>query len=224
MPQSSLIRWRVGRGWIVLSGGGDFAAEETLDIDSNVLGRTVALGPLAYLWSGGSIERGDDYLDYVGDIGGRTGYLLDIANEQSPDIIKQLAESGLIVFGEGQYPERLYEALRGDVLAAIEQAYQNGATLYAQGHMASLLGSWMPHTQNQLQMGLGWLEDAIISAPYEAEAPEQLKNWLQNSPPNTYGIGLGRGAGLALSPDEKIEIWGQQAVTVLLHPHYNPPS
>src|SRR5574341_438648 len=163
MPQTSIFRWRDGRGWIVLSGGGNFQADETLDIDTAVLSRTVSHYPLAYIWTGGDIERGDRYLEYVDELGGRTGFLIDVMTEDDATIKTQLSEAGIIVLGDGIQIQRLYNGLAGAAIEAMQTAFDNGATIYAQGYSAMLLGAWFQASEDVLSPGLGWLTNAIIT-------------------------------------------------------------
>lgn len=212
MPQVSILHWRDGSGWLVLSGGGDFLKDETLDIDTQVLSRTISHGHLALLWSATDIEAADRYLEYLRDLGGRTGFLLDIAGENPEDIQEQLEDVGIIILMDGAQPERLQEALPA-IRYSLEKAHNNGATIYAQGRIAASFAAWVL-TPRGLQLGFSWLEKALLVAPYSD--PEPLKTWLQTSLPDSYGIGIGTGSALALSPMGAVEIWGRQAVNILL--------
>jgi len=222
MPQSSIFRWKDGTGWLVLAGGGEFSSDEAAEIDSNVLLKTVSHGSMAYLWSAGDIETGDAFLEYVRDLGGRTGYLLDVLSEKDDDSMKQLGEAGIIVLGDGPQSERLHNALTGPVLTAIDNAHKNGATIYVRGEMVMSLAGWMPTIGANLKPGIGWLDNALVMAPYTDEQSERMKSWLKDVIPDSYGIGIGEGAALALSPDGDVEIWGKKAVTVLLGQNLSP--
>jgi hypothetical protein len=213
------LHWRDGEGWLVLSGGGDFSKDETLDIDSQVLSRTISQGPLAILWSATDIEAADRYLDYLRDLGGRTGFLLDITSESPADVQKQLEDVGIIILMDGAQPERLREALP-PIRHSLEKAHDNGATIYAQGKTAASFAAWIPGSRG-LQPGFSWLEKAILVAPYTDSEP--LKTWLQTTLPDGYGIGIGIGSALALSPTGEVEIWGGQAVNILLGKNLTPP-
>ena len=222
MPQSSIFRWRDGAGWLVLAGGGDISSEAAVEIDGNVLVRTVSHGPLALLWSAGDIETADKYLEHLRDLGGRTGFLLDVTAEKDADSLKQLSEAGIILLGEGPQSERLHNALSGPVLDAIGTAFKGGATIYARGSMVASLAGWMAGAGSNLSPGLGWLDNALVMAPYDEEHAVRMKSWLQDVIPDAYGIGLGEEAALALSPDGEVEIWGKQAVTILLGKNQSP--
>lgn len=222
MPQSSMFQWRDGAGWLVLSGGGNFKDNETLDIDTPVLSRTVSHNPLAYIWAAGDADTADLYLEYLVELGGRTGYLVDIAAETDESILQELREAGIIVLGDGQNSQHLHRHLKGDVLQAITNAYENGATIYGQGNSAMFLASWMNLTGTGLQQGLGWMANSLIVPYYAPERAPQVKTWLQNVIPDSYALGLGKGAALALSPDGSVEIWGKNDITVLLGQNFQP--
>jgi hypothetical protein len=212
MTQASLFEWRDGPGWLVLSGGGDFRSGVTLDIDANVLSYTVSNGPLAYLWASSTTDEAEEYLEYLNDLGGRTAYLLDASTEKDPDTLRQLSEAGIIILGDGPLADRLQDALRGEIVRALESAFADGATIYAQGRLASSLAAWR-HAGLYLQPGLSWLVNSVVSAPYDAT---QMKGWLQDQIPDSYGVGLSEGSALALGGGGEVELWGEQKITVLL--------
>jgi hypothetical protein len=214
MSQLSLFRWRGGAGWLVLSGGGDPETNQPLDIDAAVLSRTISLNPLAFVWSAGDIESADRYMDYLDDIGGRTGYLVDVIAEDDESLKQQLEEAGIIILGDGPQAQRLRNGLNGPALEAISTAYASGATVYAIGQAAGILAEHFALPGENLRNGLGWLEDAVVASGYE-DARADLQHHLQTMP-DAYGIALGTGAAIALSPEGTVEIWGQPNVTVLL--------
>lgn len=216
MPQSSIFNWRDGVGWLVLSGGGNFKDNETLDIDTAVLSRTVSHNPLAYIWAAGDVDTADLYLEYLDELGGRTGYLVDIAAESDDSIYDQLKEAGIIVIGDGTNLQQLHNNLHGSVLQAITEAYESGATIYGQGNGAAFLASWMNLSGTGLQPGLGWLTNSIVVPYYTPERQPQVKAWLHDVLPTAYALGLGKSAALALGADGQVEIWGSKDVTILL--------
>lgn len=215
MSQVSIFRWRSGIGWLVLSGGGDFRADEALDIDTFILTRTISHNPLAIIWAAGDVEQADHYLDYLDDLGGRTGYLVDIVTEDDQSITTQLSEAGIIILSDGMQVQRLQNALSGAAIAAIETAYANGATIYAQGQAAALFGTWINTPEKGLHHGLGWVENAIIAPTQTDEQMAVFQQMIQNNP-DSYGVGLGIGSAIALNPEGAVEIWGQPRVKVLL--------
>jgi len=214
MPQSTIFKWKDNGGWIVLCGGGDFTAEGHMLVDGQVLSRTVSNFPLAYIWS--DIDAADKHLEQFQDLGGRTGFLLDVREESPESTAQQLEEAGIIVLGDGIYFNEVSKALTGTTLEAIERAFYDGATIYALGRMAEYLATWIPDLVG-VQKGLNWVENALVKAPYDPEKhTNTFQQLLAENIPDAYGIGLGTGAAIAFSPQAQVELWGRQAVTVLL--------
>ncbi|MFP4322707.1 MAG: hypothetical protein ACLFTK_09660 [Anaerolineales bacterium] len=225
MPQVSVIRWVGGAGWLVLGGGGDFRRDETLEIDTQVLSRTVAHGPLVYLWSAGDADTAEAHIEYLAGLGGRTGYLLDLPTEHDPDSLKHLSEAGIIILGDGPQTDHLHGALSNVGRDALQEAYYNGATIYAQGRMARSLGAWMPGPLIGVQAGLGLLPGALIYAPYIPEKHHaHLTNWLTDNIPQGIGLGIQPGNALALSGMGELETWGGDDITILLGKDLMPPE
>ncbi len=222
MPQQNIFRWRNGRGWIVLSGGGSTELDAVSHIAARVLGRTVSQGPLAYIWAAGDIEAADRDMDALRDLGARTGYLVDILTEDDTSLRTQLQQAGVIILGDGPDTLRLRHALPGVVLESIESAFERGATIYGIGQSATILGAYGIESA-QIVQGLEWLTQAVIMAHYTPEQADLLREWIHESNA-TYGLGLGQGAALAFGPRGDVEVWGNQAITVTLGEQYHPGS
>ena len=215
MPQVNIFRWRPGLGWLVFSGGGAVTSEDVQSIEASVLSHTHSQGPLAYIWAAGDIEAADYHMDALREMGARTGYLVDILTEAEDTLQRQLAEAGVIILGDGPRVPMLYDALGGVVEQTLESAYERGATIYAVGQSAALLGSYV-WTGQQLVPGRGWLQHALIWPGYAAEEhADELRTRLLQMPAG-YGLGLGTGAALALGPRGDVEVWGSTAITVSL--------
>jgi hypothetical protein len=214
MPQNNIFRWHPGGGWLILAGGGSWETDENLNIISSLLTYTVSLGPIAYVWAASDVEQADHHMDALRDLGARTGYLIDILTEEEDVIQHQLSDAGVIILGDGPQDETLRDALAGIVLRSMEEAFNQGATIYAIGSSASALGAYAPQA-GSLVKGFSWLENSIILPGYTAEQADQLRGWVQQHP-NHYGLGIGQGAALALGPQGQVEVWGNQAVTVSL--------
>jgi cyanophycinase-like exopeptidase len=222
MPQLNIFRWQAGKGWIVLSGGGSCESEGNLDIETKLLSRTVSQGPLAYIWAASDVETADHHMDCLRELGARTGYLIDILTEQDDILFQQLSEAGVIILGGGPRGAVLREALPGVVLRGLQEAFRRGATIYAAGSSSMAFGSHFVDGDESFQ-GVGWLAQAIILPGYTPEHADLLRDWVQQHP-DSYGLGLGEGAALALGPRGEVEIWGNPAVTVSLGQHYQPST
>ena len=119
MLQNNIFRWRIGRGLIVVPGGGDPNSEDNLSITANLLSHTLSQGPIATSGPPATSSRPTCTWTCC-DLGARTGYLVDILTEEDDALARQLNEAGVIILGEGPSGERLQEALVGVALQAIE--------------------------------------------------------------------------------------------------------
>jgi hypothetical protein len=220
MPQANIFRWRAGNGWLVLSGGGAWQSEDVLSVEASMLGHTVSQGPVAYVWAAGDIEVADRHMEALRDLGARTGYLVDILAEEDNVLFRQLSEAGVIILGDGPRREVLRESLVGVALRGIEEAFNRGATIYAVGASAAVLGIHAVEG-DELVTGFNWLAHSIMLPGYTGEQAERLRSWVQQHP-ESYGLGLSEGAALALGPCGEVEVWGNAAITVSLGQRYNP--
>lgn len=219
MPQVNIFQWREGAGWFVLSGGGAWESDDNLSIQAHILGRTISQGPIAYIWAASDIETADRHMDLLSDLGARTGYLVDILTEQDDVLLQQLSEAGVIILGDGSNPEILREALVGVGQRGIEEAYRRGATIFAVGQSATMMGAY--HVQDsQLVPGFNWLSNAILMPEYTAGRADELRDVVHQAP-NSFGLGMGQGAALALGPYGEVEVWGNAAITVSLGQGYS---
>jgi hypothetical protein len=214
MPQAHIFRWRTGLGWLVLSGGGPREDEDTLNIEAEMLNYTVSQGPIAYIWAASDLESADHHMDVLRDLGARTGYLVDVLTEEDAALSRQLSEAGIIILGDGPRQETLRDALIGTALRSLEDAYSRGATLYAVGASAALLGAQILNGE-ALIPGFNWLANALIWPGYTPDQAGRLRNGVQQIT-NGYGLGIGQGAALALGPNNEVEVWGNKAIIVSL--------
>lgn len=220
MPQAHIFRWRSGQGWLVLAGGGPWHTDANFALESQLLSHTHAGGPVAYIWAASDAETADRHLDALGDMGARTGYLVDIMTETDDTLHTQLIEAGIVILGDGPNPLNLLDGLVGPAMAAIEEAYERGATIYAPGHSAALMGTHILGDGEVLD-GFGWLTRAFVVPYHTTEIAPALRESLLHYP-SSYGAGLAEGAGLALGPRGQVEVWGNQQVTISLGQQYDP--
>ncbi len=221
MPQANIFQWRAGIGWLVMTGGGALESEDNLNIVAATLSRTVSQGPLAYVWAASDIESADLHMDLLRDLGARTGYLVDVLTEEDDVLFHQLNEAGLIILGDGPRQETVRDALVGAAMRGIEELFSRGATLYAIGASAALIGAYAAEG-DALVPGFGWLANSIILPGYTPEQAERLRGCVQRVENGYgYGLGLGHGAALALGPRGEVEVWGNKAITVSLGQSYS---
>jgi hypothetical protein len=211
MPQANVIRWRDGAGWLVMCGGGDFASGETGEVEAEALARVQAGEPIAYIWAAGDVETADKHLAALEDLGGPTGYLVDVLTEDDDTLRQQISAAGMIVLGDGPNLKALRSGLFGAALEGIGAAFERGAVILGMGQSAALLGSWLENLE-----GISWVEGAIIVTSYELDdQPARLRRLLL-SHPNAYGLGIGTGSALALGPNGEVESWGERKITITL--------
>jgi hypothetical protein len=162
-------------------------------------------------------------MESLAELGARTGYLVDILTEEEDILRQQLGEAGVIILGSGPRQDSLREALFGVAWQTIEEAFDRGATLYAEGLSASLMGAYGLEGQT-LVKGFNWLAQSIILPGYTLDAVTDLRRAVQQHP-DTYGLGLGEGAALAFGPNGEVEVWGDAtAITVSLGQNYEAHS
>ncbi len=214
MPQSSIFRWREGEGWLVLAGGGDARTPDAVEILGEVLARTVSEGPLAYIWAASDVEDADNFLAWANELGGRTGYLMDVAAEDPEFVMQQLSEAGIIILGDGPNLEALRSALTGAAMAGIRQAYEVGATIFGIGAGAAMMGYAILDGQES-QRGFNWLEQALVLPNYDEQQADLMHRFLAEYP-DTYGLGLTQGAAVAFLPTGAVEVWGNKRIVVSL--------
>jgi gamma-glutamylcyclotransferase (GGCT)/AIG2-like uncharacterized protein YtfP len=214
MPQSSIFRWREGSGWLVLTGGGDFRDSDNTDILAQVLSRTLSQGPLAYVWAAGDVEEADKHLDYLAELGGRTGYLVDVLEEDDETVIQLLSQAGIVLIGDGPDAEKLRSSLTGPGMAGIRQAYAQEATIVGLGAGAMVLGHAILGG-GEMQRGFNWLEQALVLPGYDESQAEVLHGFLRDHP-DTYGLGLSKGSAVAFLPTGAVEVWGNKRIIVSL--------
>jgi cyanophycinase-like exopeptidase len=214
MPQNNIIRWHDGRGWIILAGGRAdpaIADVHTLDIEAQAMMRIARGEPIAYIWAASDDETAAAHLDSLEDLGGPTGYLVDILTEDDDTIRAQLREAGMIILGDGPDTERLRGALAGAVAEGMAQAFARECLIFGIGAGAAALGEFLLASS---QKGLAWVQSGIV-APHFEQDNGQLRQKLAANP-EAYGLGIQSGSALALGADGQVQVWGKGQVTVIL--------
>ena len=93
MAHNNVLRWRDGRGWLVLSGW----AEAGSEVRAQAIGRTAADGGVAYVSLGNDTNVAEAALLDMEDLGAASGYLVDVLSEDDETIRTKLAEASMIV-------------------------------------------------------------------------------------------------------------------------------
>lgn len=218
--RSSIFQWPDGAGWFVLSGGGDFRKGESESVDSSVILRSAADGALAYIWAASDLDTAEHFLTYIADLGGQSGYPVDIVSEDDATLNSQLGEAGLIVVGDGNQGTRLYNALHGPAIQAILSAYLNGALVMGVGVGAEVFGSWFLRGDADPLPGFGWLSNALLQVHPPHPATQKPRRELFQREPLAYSVEMGRDSALALGPQGQVELWGKRQIAVSLGQGY----
>lgn len=223
MTQAGPLQWRTGTGWLILAGGGRWQTGETGAIDAAALGWADLNRPIAVLLAaGGSSADGEALLEYYGEMGGPSGFILPIhtsADAQRAENYQLLAEAGLVYIGDGPDSLGLIQSLReSPALAALGYAFDNGTTIIGTGSGAVALGAWAAGQAgtDQILPGWSWLPNVIIEPHFTGtESSDRLRSLL-NAHPNCLGLGIPDGTALALGPNGRVETVGEEQVTVVL--------
>jgi hypothetical protein len=214
VARQNILRWKDGRGWLVLSGGADAESE----IRALALGRVAADGGVAYVSIG---DQGEQTLADMEDLGAPSGYLVDILAEDDQTVQKQLADAGMIVVEGGAHITDIRSALLGAAVEGMQAAFANGAVILVEGLSAMVFGEWVALESGKLLDGLGWLESALIVPGITSVSESEPAQVVLVAQPTGLAIGIGVGSALALGPDGEVETWGRRQVTVALGGEYS---
>jgi len=233
MGQVGPLRWRDGRGWLVLAGGGEL--EETADIARAAIEIVPDESPVVFVPAAGLTQEagrneGAQVIAQIESLGGPAGYVAPIftrADAADPKNVRRLINAGLIYLGDGQ-AQRLVETLSDTpTLDALEAAHRAGAVVLAMGHAASALGAWFVGAAPgvELSQGWGWLPDAIICPSFDDGVAPALRAAIR-SHAECVGLGVPCGVALALGPGNQVRTQraGELQATVVLGAHFRKTS
>jgi len=98
-----------------------------------------------------------------------------------------------------------------------QEVIAEDSLLLAVGAAASALGTWwFDAREGKIARGLGWLMGAVVVlSEVDPGEIEPVLDWLE-AQKGIYAMGLQPGAILAVGPGGELEVWGDQAPTVLL--------
>ena len=221
MGKAGPLRWRDGRGWLVLTGGGKpkdishilRAAIEAMSDESPVV-----FVPTASAAPDGDHDTSQRILAQIETLGGPAGYVAPIfTHTDATDLrnVRRLAQAGLVYLGDGQAQRLITTLSDTPTLDALAAAYEAGAVVVAAGAAACALGA--RGLCEQEIAGWGWLPDVLI-CPYYAEALT-LREAVKTHP-ECLGLGIPQDTALALGPENQVQTLsasGQQVTVVLGH-------
>ena len=221
MGKAGPLRWRDGRGWLVLAGGGKpenithilRAAIEAMSDESPVV-----FVPTASAISDGDHATSQRIITQIETLGGPAGYVAPIfTHTDATDLrnVRRLAQAGLVYLGDGSAQQLVTALSNTPTLDALAAVYEAGAIVVAAGAAACALGA--RGLCEQEIAGWGWLPDALI-CPHYAEAPT-LREAVK-AHPECMGLGVPQDTALALGPDNQVQTLsasGKQVTVVLGH-------
>ncbi len=202
------FRWSETQGWLALSGG----AHPLSEVRARALSRCGAGAIIAYISL--AEDLGDALMDDLAELGGPTGYLVDLDEQDNNEIYERISSAGMIVI-EANCSEELRRALTQTAVHALKQALAGGAIVLCEGAAASLFGERRLSASGNLLRGLDFVQGAVILSPADASTDEAARR-VQEALPDLAVIGLAPGAALALGPGQQLETWGRQDVTIRL--------
>jgi cyanophycinase-like exopeptidase len=219
MGKAGPLRWRDGRGWLVLVGGGKpenithilRAAIEAMSDESPVV-----FVPTASAAPDGDHATSQRIITQIETLGGPAGYVAPIfTHTDATDLrnARRLAQAGLVYLGDGSAQQLVTALSDTPTLDALAAAYEAGAVVVAAGAAACALGAWGMCEQEIV--GWGWLPDALI-CPHTTEA-STLREAVK-AHPECLGLGIPQDTALALGPDNQVQTLsasGQQVTVVL---------
>ena len=219
MSMQTGLEWIAGDGWLVFTGEHDDASE----LRAQSLHRIGLDRGFAYL--GLNEAAGDEEIADFEDLGAPTGYLVNILTEDDETIRRNLRDVGLVVIDSQADPRRMLDALRGAAAEAVQEAYEHGALVLAEGPVAQIFGACWLSESGSLHEGLNWLTDTMIlpGVGEQARVRETAAQVFERRP-RTLALGISNGSALALGPGATLEVWGDQPVALTMGPGFLRPS
>ncbi|HEX2907029.1 MAG TPA: hypothetical protein VHO69_09230 [Phototrophicaceae bacterium] len=216
MASHNILRWRDGRGWLVLAG----SSEDSTEVRAQAIGRMAADGGVAYVSLGNYDDWSEKTLADMDDLGAPPGYIVDALTEDDQTLLARLSEAALIVIEDAPDVENLRSGLMGAAASGMQAAFENGAVILAEGWGAMVLGAWVVRPDGAIVSGLEWLADALVVPGITSVGQSEPARIMFNEQPSALAVGIGSGSALAFGPDGEVEPWGQQQVTVALGPEF----
>jgi len=209
MASNNVLRWKDGRGWLVLSGSA------SSDVRAQALGRSAADGAVAYI-------SGEQAMADMEDLGAPSGYLVDILAEDDATLEDRIGDAGMVVVDGTMPAGQLRSGLVGAAANGIETAFSNGAVILAEGQGAAMFGAWVAVESEEIARGLDWLDSSLIVPGSTSLAESPPAREILDTEPAAIVIGVGAGSALALGPDGEVETWGDKQVAIALGRSYHP--
>lgn len=216
---------RVGGGWIVLIGGGEFSFGETREIDEFLVSKLTAPNRrIAFLpTASGSHEYAIHLGKYFAGLDPGIELInvpvyrpRDARRGKNLDLIRS---ASLIYLGGGVTNLLLHTIRRSPAEQAMTVAMDRGATLAAIGAAAAALGQFARDMQRPGAAipGLEWLPGMVVEAGFDPSRDTELRR-LMSVPEVTLGLGIPPRTGVAIGPDGSGQVLGGGSVALVRKP------
>lgn len=216
---------RVGNGWIVLLGGGEFSFGQTREIDEFLVSklpsdnRRIAFLPTA----SGSHEYAIHLGRYFAGLGSGIELInvpvyrpRDARRGKNLDLIRSAA---LIYLGGGVTNLLLETIRRSPAEEAMREAVEAGATLAGIGAAAAALGQFARDMRRAggAIPGLEWLPGTVVETGFDPSKDTELRR-LMSIPEVTLGLGIPAGTAVAIGSDGAGQVHGGGSVALVRKP------
>lgn len=206
------LRWIEGKGWLVFSGGA------SSEIRSQVLTRAEADGAVAYVSL--SEDRGDALMEDMDDLGAPTGYLVDLTQDRGEGLKRHIEEASVIVIEVGSSLEPLLQTLDDDTKAVLRGAYEQGSVILIEGLAINAFGRWVVDDDGGIVEGLNWLEDVFLEPSVTSAEESRAVQDIMQVYAQAIAIEIAEESAIAFGGDGRVELWGEQQVTISLGRQY----
>lgn len=219
------LRWRPGKGWLVLIGGASGHWSTTGPIDRAAIDAIRRDGPIAFLPAAECPpDYGESFLARYAALGAPSGRVVpvhDAASARDRANADLLASASLIYIGGGDTQHLLASMTATPSLEALATAYEAGSVIAGASAGAIAISTWGIPVDTSLGVleGWGWLRDAIVTPHHNTDRAEALSAALAKRP-HALGLGLPDDTALALGPDGEAQEWGAARIEFVAGPAF----
>ncbi len=210
MPEKIPFNWLESNGWLVLSG----SVDELSEIRAQSLSRLNDGGAVAYISLAG--DMGDALMDDMMDLGAPTGYLVDLEDPDNNAIYERLTSASMIVIEPGDDIDKLRRLMTQTVMRAIKEALSLGTLILFEGIASTLAGERIIQGNGQIGKGLQLVSNCHIMPDVRSILEANNAEIIYAKHPETVFIAIQRGSALVLGPQQYIETWGDNQITISL--------
>lgn len=202
--------WLESNGWLVLSGSKDSLSE----MRAQALTRVNADGAVAYISLSGDL--GDSLMEDMAELGAPTGYFVDLEDDDNNAIYERLSTASMIVIEPNDSIYVLRKLMSQTVIRAMKEALNLGALILCEGIASNVMGELIMTEDGQISKGLSFVNNVFISSDVDSILDSMDMQRVYETEPQTVFIGIPQGSALVLGPENYIETWGENQVTISL--------